>query len=192
MYQQNNITAVKIWQLTGFSANPESTMHNILFSHNPPLIESGHIFCFIWRKRWLSWTPMFWFNFVLAWFKFYFPLFWGMVIYDNEFETKENYWVLTGGSLKSSAWINLWMAPVTPLPTNITESLSLAFTAFLMISLQIIKSDNKKCFMIHTYSGLIISETFLHWGNTAWLIMWYDTRHVCESDYYQYFCNPQG
>ena len=22
--------------------------------------------------------------------KFYFPLFWGMVIYDNEFETKEN------------------------------------------------------------------------------------------------------
>ena len=34
---------------------------------------------------------MLWFNFVLAWFKFYFPLFWGMVIYDNEFETKENY-----------------------------------------------------------------------------------------------------
>ena len=24
------------------------------------------------------------------WFKFYFPLFLGMVIYDNEFETKEN------------------------------------------------------------------------------------------------------
>ena len=24
------------------------------------------------------------------WFKFYFPLFWGMVMYDNEFETKEN------------------------------------------------------------------------------------------------------
>ena len=24
------------------------------------------------------------------WFKFYFPLFWGMVIYDNEFETREN------------------------------------------------------------------------------------------------------
>ena len=23
------------------------------------------------------------------WFKFYFPLFWGMVMYDNEFETKE-------------------------------------------------------------------------------------------------------
>ena len=24
------------------------------------------------------------------WFTFYFPLFWGMVMYDNEFETKEN------------------------------------------------------------------------------------------------------
>ena len=24
------------------------------------------------------------------WFKFYFPLFWGMVIYDNEFKTKKN------------------------------------------------------------------------------------------------------
>ena len=24
------------------------------------------------------------------WFKFYFPLFWGMVMYYNEFETKEN------------------------------------------------------------------------------------------------------
>ena len=24
------------------------------------------------------------------WFKFYFPLFWGMVMYDNEFKTKEN------------------------------------------------------------------------------------------------------
>ena len=27
---------------------------------------------------------------VLVWLKFYFPLFWGIVIYDNEFETKEN------------------------------------------------------------------------------------------------------
>ena len=24
------------------------------------------------------------------WFKFYFPLFWGMVMYDNVFKTKEN------------------------------------------------------------------------------------------------------
>ena len=24
------------------------------------------------------------------WFKFYFPLFWDMVMYDNEFKTKEN------------------------------------------------------------------------------------------------------
>ena len=24
------------------------------------------------------------------WFKFYFTLFWGMVMYDNEFKTKEN------------------------------------------------------------------------------------------------------
>ena len=23
------------------------------------------------------------------WFKFYFPMFWGMVMYDNEFKTKE-------------------------------------------------------------------------------------------------------
>ena len=24
------------------------------------------------------------------WFKFRFPLFWGMAVYENEFETKEN------------------------------------------------------------------------------------------------------
>ena len=24
------------------------------------------------------------------WFKLYFPLFWGMAMYDNEFKTKEN------------------------------------------------------------------------------------------------------
>ena len=24
------------------------------------------------------------------WFKFYFPLFWGLVMYDNEFKTKGN------------------------------------------------------------------------------------------------------
>ena len=24
------------------------------------------------------------------WYKIYFPLFWSMVMYDNEFETKEN------------------------------------------------------------------------------------------------------
>ena len=24
------------------------------------------------------------------WYKFYFPLFWGMVMYDDEFKTKEN------------------------------------------------------------------------------------------------------
>ena len=33
---------------------------------------------------------MLWFNFVLACFKLYFPLFLGMIIYDNEFKTKEN------------------------------------------------------------------------------------------------------
>ena len=27
---------------------------------------------------------------VVVWLKFYFPLFWGMVVYDNVFETKEN------------------------------------------------------------------------------------------------------
>ena len=27
---------------------------------------------------------------ILSWFKFYFPLFLGMVVHDNEFETKEN------------------------------------------------------------------------------------------------------
>ena len=32
---------------------------------------------------------MLWFNF-FPWFKFYFPLFWGMVMYDNKFKTKEN------------------------------------------------------------------------------------------------------
>ena len=32
---------------------------------------------------------MLWSNFILG-LKFYFPLFWGMEMYDNEFETKEN------------------------------------------------------------------------------------------------------
>ena len=31
-----------------------------------------------------------WFNFILSWFKFYFPLFLGMLMYDNEFKTKKN------------------------------------------------------------------------------------------------------
>ena len=26
----------------------------------------------------------------MLWIKFYFPLFWDMVMYDNEFQTKEN------------------------------------------------------------------------------------------------------
>ena len=33
---------------------------------------------------------MLWFNFIPAWFKFCFPLFLGMVMYDNEFKTKGN------------------------------------------------------------------------------------------------------
>ena len=33
---------------------------------------------------------MLWLNFVLACFDLHFPLFLGMIIYDNEFETKEN------------------------------------------------------------------------------------------------------
>ena len=32
---------------------------------------------------------MLWFNF-FPWCKFYFPVFWGEVIYDNVFKTKEN------------------------------------------------------------------------------------------------------
>ena len=27
---------------------------------------------------------------ICPWFKFYFPLFWDMVMYDDEFDTKEN------------------------------------------------------------------------------------------------------
>ena len=34
-------------------------------------------------------TYMSWFNFY-PWFKFYFPLFWGVVMYANESKTKEN------------------------------------------------------------------------------------------------------
>ena len=30
------------------------------------------------------------FGLILSLVQFYFPLFWGMVMYDNEFETKEN------------------------------------------------------------------------------------------------------
>ena len=41
------------------------------------------------RSLLLFWMYMLWFNF-FPWFKFYFPLFWGMVMYDNEFKTKEN------------------------------------------------------------------------------------------------------
>ena len=33
---------------------------------------------------------MLWFNIKYPWFKFYFPLFLGMVMYDNEFKTKES------------------------------------------------------------------------------------------------------
>ena len=32
---------------------------------------------------------MLWFSFIIG-LNFYFPLFWGMVMYDNEFEIKEN------------------------------------------------------------------------------------------------------
>ena len=40
------------------------------------------------RDYWDKLMQMLWFNFI---FKFYFPWFWGMVMYDhNEFETKEN------------------------------------------------------------------------------------------------------
>ena len=67
----------------------KSLDYNAQFSHNPRLIESDHIFCFIDQEGdFNSWTHMLWFSFVLAWFKLYFPLFWGMVIYDNEFEIK--------------------------------------------------------------------------------------------------------
>ena len=34
-------------------------------------------------------------QFLHPWFKFYFPLFWGMVMYDNLFETKEIKFKLT-------------------------------------------------------------------------------------------------
>ena len=33
---------------------------------------------------------MLWFSFILCWFKLYFPLFRGMVMYGNDFKTKKN------------------------------------------------------------------------------------------------------
>ena len=33
---------------------------------------------------------MLWFSFILCWFKFYFPLFQGMVMNGNDFKTKKN------------------------------------------------------------------------------------------------------
>ena len=41
----------------------------------------------------IKWYSLYVVNVVVQfypWFKFYFPLFLGMVMYDNEFETKEN------------------------------------------------------------------------------------------------------
>ena len=55
--------------------------------------------------------------------------------------------VLTGGCCKWRALTSLWTAPVHPLPTNITPSCSLAFTALRTISLQ------HKCESILQYSG---------------------------------------
>ena len=39
-----------------------------------------------YRSNLFGLSCMLWFNFY-PWFKFYFPLFWGMVLYDNELET---------------------------------------------------------------------------------------------------------
>ena len=65
---------------------------------------------------------MLWFNFIIG-LNFYFPLFWGMVMYD-EFEIKENkiivYFMLLDspiiGSVTSTAWRQLLLACNSPSP----------------------------------------------------------------------------
>ena len=65
---------------------------------------------------------MLWFNFIIG-LNFYFPLFWGMVMYD-EFEIKENkiivYFMLLDspiiGKVTSTAWRQLLLACNSPSP----------------------------------------------------------------------------
>ena len=65
---------------------------------------------------------MLWFNFIIG-LNFYFPLFWGMVMYD-EFEIKENkiivYFMLLDspiiGRVTSIAWRQLLLACNSPSP----------------------------------------------------------------------------
>ena len=65
---------------------------------------------------------MLWFNFIIG-FNFNFPLFWGMVMYD-EFEIKENkiivYFMLLDspiiGRVTSTAWRQLLLACNSPSP----------------------------------------------------------------------------
>ena len=65
---------------------------------------------------------MLWFNFIIG-LNFYFPLFWGMVMYD-EFEIKENkiivYFMLLDspiiGRVTSTAWRQLLLACNSPSP----------------------------------------------------------------------------
>ena len=66
---------------------------------------------------------MLWFNFIIG-LNFYFPLFWGMVMYDIEFEIKENkitvYFMLLDspiiGRVTSTAWRQLLLACNSPSP----------------------------------------------------------------------------
>ena len=48
----------------------------------------------LFAQPYLSWSTLVWVYVVVVqfypWFKFYFPLFLGIVMYDNEFKTKEN------------------------------------------------------------------------------------------------------
>ena len=65
---------------------------------------------------------MLWFNFIIG-LNFYFPLFWGMVMYD-EYEIKENkiivYFMLLDspiiGRVTSTAWRQLLLACNSPSP----------------------------------------------------------------------------
>lgn len=78
---------------------------------------------------------------------------------------------LTGGFGKSRALTSLWIAPVHPLPTNMTASCSLALTALRTISLQ------GKQAITH---GNYILQLSMKWPMNEWLIR----NHLREITYF--------
>ena len=64
-----------------------SKWKSLLCSHMPKCpMPNAQLLMINYRNNLFGLSCMLWFNFY-PWFKFYFPLFWGMVLYDNELET---------------------------------------------------------------------------------------------------------